>query len=788
MLAVPRPPQAPAASSWSLPLAVERRGRDERWAAAFFSALLALVLFACGYLEPIENRLLEARSRFLDRSPTGQVAIVEIDAKSLAAISSWPWSRRHHAELVKRLHAEGASMIAFDVDFSARSDAAGDQALAGALRAVQPVILPIFQQRASDSGNDRMMIKSRPASPFNAAWVGGVNIIPGQDGVVRDFPAATMINGQIQPSMAALLAESSELGDRSFIPDWSIDARRIPRFSFVDVIQGKVPARSLAGKRVFVGATAIELGDRYPIPRFGTVPGVVVQALATESMLQRRALTRSGFLPTLAGLAVITLLLGARFRRGLPLIAVGAFGGIVIVPVLVQARFPLSIDTAPMIMAAAAGLVLRVAAEVRQSIRLSARRDVDTGLPNERVLVEIVEQSGSLTGHAIAASIDRYEHIRSTIGTTAATQMLAETAARIEAAVGSPMYRIAPDTLAWLPPEDADPDKLATHVEALFANPVSTVSGPVDVRLTFGIASISSEIPAAVLVEQALGAINKARAKGQSRRRFKGTTAEAVRDLSIMGEMRRGIEAGELFLAYQPKLDLKSGKVTHAEALVRWRHPVDGLVPPDRFLPLAEETGAVRELTRFVMRRALADAREAARSKLNIGISVNVSAADIGEPAFADEVLRMLGRTEVEPSKLTLEITESALIRSPETALKVLRALRDHGLGLSIDDYGTGQSTLSYVRSLPVNELKIDKTFVTQLRENEGDRIMVASTIDLAHKLGLTVVAEGVEDWDTVSLLTELGCDYAQGFAIGRGMPFADLCSMATDTAARKAA
>jgi len=787
VFAAPRPLEASAASSSSLPLAVERRGRNERWAAALFSALLALVLFACGALEPIENRLLEGRSRLLDRSPSGQVAIVEIDAKSIAAINAWPWSRSHHAELVKRLHAAGASMIAFDVDFSARSDEAGDQALASALRQVQPVILPIFQQRAS-SVTDRLMIKSRPASPFNSAWVGGVNIIPGEDGVVRDFPAATMIDGQIEPSMAALLADSSELGDRSFIPDWSIDVRRIPRFSFVDVIQRKIPAKSLAGKRVFVGATAIELGDRYPIPRFGTVPGVVVQALATESLLQHRALTRSGFLPTLAGLAAIALLLAATYRHSLPIIATAGLGALIVLPAIVQARFPLSIDTAPLLAAAAVGLVLRVAAEVRHRIRLAARRDVDTALPNERALVEIIEQSGFLAGHVIAASIDRFELIRSTIGTTAATEMLMETAARIEATTGAPMYRIAPDTLAWLPPEEADPDELATHVAALLAEPVATVSGPVDVRLTCGIAAMSSEIPATVLVEQALGAINKARADGQSRRHFKGATAEAVRDLSIMGEMRRGIEAGELFLAYQPKLNLKSGKVTHAEALIRWRHPVDGLVPPDRFLPLAEETGAVRELTRFVMRRALADAREAARSKMDIGISVNVSAADIGEPAFADEVIRMLGRAAVDPAKLTLEITESALIRSPETALKVLRALRDHGLGLSIDDYGTGQSTLSYVRTLPVNELKIDKTFVTQLRDNEGDRIMVASTIDLAHKLGLTVVAEGVEDWDTVSLLTELGCDYAQGFAIGRGMPFADLCSMATDPAAKKAA
>ena len=150
-------------------------------------------------------------------------------------------------------------------------------------------------------------------------------------------------------------------------------------------------------------------------------------------------------------------------------------------------------------------------------------------------------------------------------------------------------------------------------------------------------------------------------------------------------------------------------------------------------------------------------------------------------------MLRLLSEARIDPSGLTLEITESAIIKSPETALKVLHALRRAGVKLSIDDYGTGQSTLSYLKTLPVSELKIDKSFVTGLCRNENDRIMVRSTIDLAHQLGLIVVAEGVEDWETVQLLTELGCDYAQGFVIGRGVAIDELSTMAS-TSVRKAA
>jgi EAL domain-containing protein (putative c-di-GMP-specific phosphodiesterase class I) len=255
-------------------------------------------------------------------------------------------------------------------------------------------------------------------------------------------------------------------------------------------------------------------------------------------------------------------------------------------------------------------------------------------------------------------------------------------------------------------------------------------------------------------------------------------TAGALRDLSMMGDLRRAIERNELFVAYQPKVNLKSGRIDCAEALVRWRHPTEGLIPPDRFVPLAEETGVVRELTRFVLRQAIADSKSTTATGTGIHFSVNVSAADISQPDFADEVMSVLSESGLAASHLTLEITESAIIKSQDIAHQVLERLRSQGVCLSIDDYGTGQSTLSYLKSLPVNELKIDKSFVTSLAISESDRIMVQSTIELAHLLGLKVVAEGAEDVETVRLLTELGCDYAQGYAVGKALPLEDLCSL----------
>jgi EAL domain-containing protein (putative c-di-GMP-specific phosphodiesterase class I)/GGDEF domain-containing protein len=450
----------------------------------------------------------------------------------------------------------------------------------------------------------------------------------------------------------------------------------------------------------------------------------------------------------------------------------------VILPVAVQSRWPISIDTAPLLVASIAAIALRLIVEARHRVRLGAIRDAETGLPNERALGAAVDEAANAKICLTAATIDRFEAIRSALSSADVANLVNKAATRIEQVVGSPVYRIAPDTLAWLSLED--PESECAEVSERFQRPVETAKAAIDIGWTFGLAALTRGISPAQLAERALAAVTDARSRGRSRQWFQGVSVEALRNLSIMGELRRAIDENQLFVAYQPKLHLKTGTISHAEALVRWRHPTEGLVPPDRFVPLAEETGVVREITRFVLRQTIAECANTKQGANPLAISVNISAGDIGRPDFAEEVIRMLAAAKMDPARLTLEITESAIIRSKEMALKVLEALRDFGVRLSIDDYGTGQSTLSYLKTLPVNELKIDKSFVTEIRANENDRIMVRSTIDLAHQLGLAVVAEGTEDWETVQLLSALGCDYAQGYVVGRALPLTDLHAMAT--------
>ena len=775
---------------------VERSGRLKRVARIsgalrqrLISVLLVIIatsaLLVAGAFEPVENQLTELRAQWLDRAPTGQVAIVEIDARSLAELSNWPWSRRYHADVVNRLHSAGAEIIAFDVDFSSPSEPSGDRAFAEALRRAEPVILPIFQQRSSDQSPENIVIKSRPAPIFDKAWVGGVNIFPGADGVVREYPAATIIGGEIRPSISTLLAESDDLGDRSFQPDWAIDAQRIPRFSFVDVVKGRVPREAIAGKRILIGATAIELGDRYVVPRLGSVPGVVVQALAAESLLQGRALTRSGALPTLAGVIVVIVLLGAgRFSQFTRTFAPTALSIIILLaigPIVVQARWPLSIDSAALLFSAFACVALRIVGEIRCRVALGAFYDAETNLPNRAALEADLTTVEVPVPVLATAAIEQFDSIRDAIGIEAVSELVGQSAARIESRIDGSVYRIAPDILAWVQPGDSNiaAGSLILEITELFREPVQIRDGGVDVRLTVGLDRDSIANGIVPKIERALAAITTARAAGDTCHWYQGADPVVRRQLSMMGELRRGMAAGEVTVAYQPKLDLKSGKITHAEALVRWHHPVDGPISPDRFIPLAESSGVISELTNFVLRTVVADCARLSATGRQMCAAVNISATDIATAGFAANVKAVLSEFEVEACNLALEVTESAIIRSTATAISVLTELRKLGIGMSIDDYGTGQSTLSYLKKLPVNELKIDKSFVTAICANENDLIMVRSTIDLAHELGLKVVAEGVEDAATLQLLQSLGCDFAQGYFIGRAMPFDELTAMA---------
>jgi len=242
-----------------------------------------------------------------------------------------------------------------------------------------------------------------------------------------------------------------------------------------------------------------------------------------------------------------------------------------------------------------------------------------------------------------------------------------------------------------------------------------------------------------------------------------------------MSDLRKAVDQDELTLVYQPKVGLRAGAEHQAEALVRWQHPQRGLVTPSEFIPFAEQTGYIRAITRWVLARAVAQCAAWRGEGLAMNVSVNLSARDLIDGELPVRFATLLERYDCAASWITLEITESAIFDDPGHALENLQRLHALGCKLSIDDYGTGYSSLAYLRRLPLHELKIDKTFVTGMARDANDAVMVRSTIDLAHNMGLKVVAEGVEDEATLVELRALGCDVVQGFFLSRPMAAEDV-------------
>jgi EAL domain-containing protein (putative c-di-GMP-specific phosphodiesterase class I) len=242
------------------------------------------------------------------------------------------------------------------------------------------------------------------------------------------------------------------------------------------------------------------------------------------------------------------------------------------------------------------------------------------------------------------------------------------------------------------------------------------------------------------------------------------------RRLSLLADLRSALEREELFVVYQPKLDLATNRVTGVEALVRWRHPDLGFVSPAEFIPLAEHTGVIAPLTAYVLEQAIRECRRWRDEDMPLHVAVNISARLLHDDGIVTLVTELLDRYGVRPDELVLEVTESCIMSDPRRAEAVLNQLHQHGIRLSIDDFGTGYSSLSYLARLPVSEVKIDRSFVTGLDRDPQNRSIVRSIIDLARGLDLSVTAEGVEAVVVQDILRDLGCDRAQGFLIGRPM------------------
>lgn len=889
--------------------------QQRRWLTVLAALAVSLALYASGALSGLERSLTDARFRLLTRPPSGTVVIVEIDPKSLRSLDSWPWSRNRHAQLIDRLMAAGASLVAIDIDLSSRSSEDADAVLADALaRARGRVVLPAFRQAQLGEDGRVDIVHTVPLPRFRRlVRIASVNASPSVDGLVRVHAAFHPWQTDEITSMPALLAEPARPLFTEFEIDYGIRPELLVRLSYVDVLRGEFDAGLIAGRKVIVGGTAVELGDQLSTPVHYALPGPIVQALAYESILQERTLKRAApWLVSVISIIVCLLASGPltrwSWRRGAILlcgiaVATGATSLAlhawtpmlfdvtpVIVAIVLQFVFALGLRIDRLDMALllrtlrlrrsnafmrnvvehssegiitvtnnfvvgyanrAAGqifgidpsslvgrrfetlldvgntknveallansvghprpadgrrpgggtfpaeltsnemdvggelqyvVLLRDVSERRaqeELLEYLALHDTLTGLPNRALLMDRVEQAiarAERDGNRVALlllDLDRFKQINDTLGHAVGDELLAE----FGQALAGPLRRIdtvarlGGDEFAVLAPSLNGPEharQIAERVAAALHRPFEIGELSLDVGVSIGVAIYPDHgTESSELMRSADVAMYMAK-------RERSTVAlydvekdtNSVRNLSLGSDLRTAVRERELTIFYQPQVEVATGRPVAAEALIRWDHPRYGYVPPEEFIQLAEQTGVIRPLTRWILGEAVRQLAEWQHAGFDIGLSVNLSPRNLHEDDLSRVVSELFEMYSVRSDRLTIEITENAIMTDPARALDAIRDLKECGVRLAIDDFGTGYSSLAYLKSLPVDELKIDKSFVIPMIESGSDTVIVRSTVDLAHALGLTVVAEGVEDEAHLTILHRIGCDLAQGFHI----------------------
>ncbi len=881
-----------------------------------------------GVNEVVFSSLSDLRFQLLSRPASGNIALIKIDAPSIKEIGVWPWPRRYHAKLIDKLRAAGVTDIAFDVDFSSPSSPAEDKALAAALKRVGgSTILPAFKQIVRKGPKGTQVYNSLPYSSFQKhSWAATVNVWPDSTGTVREYGFGARIKGQFYPSMGALLAGVYETQRRSFSVDFGIKPSTIPTFSYIDIVNGKIGPSQLKGKKVIVGGTAVELGDRFLVPTHGLITGPVLQILASESISQNRAMQTTGLPITLAGLILIIVIgfvtqwsFGPR-PRAVALVTV-AFA-IEAAALLVQAVAPIMIDTSMWIMAIGVLLVLATIEEVdlnkllatiaerrfqtiahslndgvictdrdgritfwnagaeslfgfgsrevtgksieelislevqrgkaeprrldvsrlselvhtkthtqefiglrkddtsfpleaclsqwndgeglnygitvrditarkqeEERIRLLAEHDTLTGLYNRNhfnIVFDTSIEQARLNGGRLAVLIidlDDFKDVNDTLGHPAGDAMLRKIGEVLgNAAPGHILSRMGGDEFSILI-QNLDSDNEANSVAETILHALNSTPFWIDGHKLSASASIGISIypedgtDTETLLANADLALYRAKEARVSdfSRYSEQIRHELVARVSLENELAKAIENHEFEVYYQPQADLLSGRIVGAEALIRWNHPLRGLIAPEYFMKAVNNGKLSEPVGNWVMETAIKQGRTWELAGFDVRVGINISPWQFKSDDLPSRLAKLLDRWRLSPSLVELELTEDILIEDDQHANRVIEQIRGMGVNIALDDFGTGYASLIYLKRFPLDRLKIDRSFVQDMTTDADDAAIVRAIVDLCRAMRLSVIAEGIEDQETIGLLQDIQCAEGQGYYYGRPMPASQL-------------
>jgi diguanylate cyclase len=739
---------------------------------AFLVWMSALVLVA-GLIqlgEPLEDLMGELRNKARAKNASGDIVFVGIDPDTKNALPTIVTDRSHDAKIVEQLFAAGATRVYFNDTHTRAGSSIGDTRFATVLKEHEGRVFIGHMNKPDGFDASKGLFINQKSRFDTGKNTVALTVYFKPFFLSRDIPFNSQSNQKMTKSLAYHMVGSdnypNDLG--KFRPDFSILATSIPTYSYRDVHDGRNIA-GIKGKVAVIGSSDV-LDNKNYLPSQGYVNATKTHIIAAETLKNGRPID-IGWAPFyVVGCIIGAFLLFVRSNRIFAMSSVGAIGLYLLLPLSLDARL-IQADYMP-------GMVLVIAVSIRSFItrngEKSAQTNRVTGIKNFTALRD---------GHShraetlIAIKVRNFAAIAGRFDRIVEADVYREIRRRLSLLISNPEIYQFGDTLVWMtkmPPNTELLDSLSGVNSLTSAGNFLIDDIPVEVSLAFGIDGDHSRTIDQRLIDALANAENAARSNRLYSVASEVSRHDESRNLDLLASFDRALANGEIWAAYQPKYDGKTGDFQSAEALARWSNDRFGTISAAEFIALAEANNRIKELTHAMLDHAMDTLKMAQSIAPGFRISVNVSPRLLTTHEFEAVVLEKLRHYQLSPNLLMLEIVETEKL-DLDKAEPILRSLAAMGIALSVDDYGTGQATLDYLRTDTFKEIKIDRKFVSKMDVSKSDFEMVQATVQMAHSLGKTVVAEGIEHAHIGRMLTDMGCDELQGFHYAMPMACDDL-------------
>jgi EAL domain-containing protein (putative c-di-GMP-specific phosphodiesterase class I) len=729
---------------------------------AAWAMLIGLVIGFIDLTLPLEDTFRAVRAEIRSHPADQQVVVVAIDDRTLNAIGADEPSRSADAQLLDRLFALGAERVFFARAYADLTTPEHDAQFARALERHSPNVFlgatPEFEQ--SDGSSSSIIPHERFRSSAQIVSMYGESA---PFDLSSRLPTSSFILGEERASFSAELARLDVAGG-SYRPVFATDHTSIPLVSYIDVVEGGLKPAAVRGKDVVVAPASRGARDMRSLPLGGLIPLAYVHIFGAET-LKRGYPIDLGWFPAFL---IISGVIVVASRKAIPAkrLVASAAAGLVLIP-LVLDYANISVDVMPAAICLAIGSIHLYRLANRTYRGATGLRRIET-MQSSRQADEM---------DVLALKIRNFATISAILSPQEIDQLLIKAHTMLRATDSSAEFSFHKDTFVWTRARTAAAD-LADHAQglhALFRTSITVGSQAPDIASSIGIDSNYD----ARLRERTENAMQCAEDAARAGRIYLVGETRVADDIAWRGQMLSELETAlrndEVGVAFQPKVSLSTGLIVGAEALLRWTHPTRGKIEPAKIVTLAEEHGRVGMITFFVLNHALVQARKALDRYPYFRIAINISALDLRDRLFVPQLEQIVAAHRFPVANIILEITETEPIANDEAVSRTMQELKRMGVKLSVDDFGMGHASLEYLRRIPADEVKIDRSFVSGIETCAEDRALVGSAIQMIHSLGRTAVAEGVETARIVELLREMGCEEAQGYYFSHPVAMDDL-------------